>query len=636
MKKIFLSYCWQDDKYANLIDSYFQQVGIKLIRDRRDLTYGTSISAFAKKIRKTSYAICIISDEFLKSENCMYEIVEFQKDDNFTKKICPIVINYPGSEVSLKPESIEQYAAFWQDKIKYQNELINKITDNIQKEEQIRQLKKYTLILNGIREFLFFLKDAIYISNSNIDNLGIKTINENVFHKIGINPSINIEELYAITQLNSIEEAENQLANYLHTHLIKENEFYYYTRANIYDKFGYYDLAFYNFKLAYKTSDKFILAYESIIMMYVKGIYNPDQQFMDIINKLEKIDDSNTTLKMAQGILALKQDKCIEAIHLFETALNCASNQSRCYIYNNIANSYEKIGDLNKAELNYCKSIEENPRYYQAYNNLSLLYLMKLKDIKKALITIETCLEINSSYCMAQNTLGLIQEELGNNEEALSSYLDSLYNSRGNDQYFAPINNIGRVLDFEMNDRNCKIYYELAYKVNPNSLVCNFNLGNYYRKYAHDNKIAEKFLNRALEMQPNNILCNMAKGLLRYNMDDYISAKTYFSYAYLCNKYYGPACLCLALCMLNLGDELKDIINLLDGFNGEYMQINSLCTYLKCDKINYLAYEKDLINTIEYDYVNIPEQIVKTLYIKPVVRLEDAYQYIKNHFFEIQ
>lgn len=54
MKKIFLSYCWQDDKYADLIDSYFQQVGIKLIRDRRDLTYGTSISAFAKKIRKTS------------------------------------------------------------------------------------------------------------------------------------------------------------------------------------------------------------------------------------------------------------------------------------------------------------------------------------------------------------------------------------------------------------------------------------------------------------------------------------------------------------------------------------------------------------------------------------------------------
>lgn len=105
---------------------------------------------------------------------------------------------------------------------------------------------------------------------------------------------------------------------------------------------------------------------------------------------------------------------------------------------------------------------------------------------------------------------------------------------------------------------------------------------------------------------------------------------------HICNEYYGPACLCLALCMLKLDDELKDVINLLHGFKGEYMQINSLCTYLKCDKINYLTYEKALMDAIEYDYVNMPEQIVKTLYIKPVVQVEDAYQYIKNHFFEIQ
>lgn len=229
MKKIFLSYCWSDEKYADLIDDYFQQVGIKLIRDKRDLTYTSSISAFAKRIRKTSFAICIISDNFLKRENCMYEIVEFQKDDNFARKICPIIVNYEDSIVNLQPKGIEEYAKYWGEMVKNQNNLINDIIDNANKEEHIRQLKKYVSIYDGIRSFLFFLKDAIYISNSKIADLGIKTINENIFKKIGISPKINIEELYRITQLSTIEEAEEQLANYMYEHLIKENEYYFYT-----------------------------------------------------------------------------------------------------------------------------------------------------------------------------------------------------------------------------------------------------------------------------------------------------------------------------------------------------------------------------------------------------------------------
>lgn len=628
MRKIFLSYCWKDEKYADLIDEYFQKVGIKLIRDRRDLAYSNSISAFAKKIRKTSFAICIISDDFLKKENCMYEIVEFQKDDNFSKKICPIVINYPNKSVDLQPESIEHYANFWNNEITKQNNLINNIHDNTKKEEHIVQLKKYTSIYNGIRSFLFFLKDAIYLPNESIDSLGIRIINENIFKKIGISPKISINELYAITQEITIEDAEHHLARYMSDHLIKENEYYFYTRANVYEKFGYYDLALYNFKLALKTAKDFVLAYESIIMLYMKGIYDIDSFFSEIILCLENVDETNITLKMAKGLLYLKDGEDSYAINMFETALESASN-NKCYIYNNLAISYENLKEIVKAEMYYKKAIEENESYYQAYNNMALLYLVKFKNTEKALITIKKCLEIYPSYYMGLNTLGLIQEEEKNFNEALSNYLRAFHNGRSKKNFSAPLNNIGRILDFEFKDKMCKVYYELAYNLNPKSLVCIFNLGNCYRKYFHDYEESYKYLNMARDMQPNNILCNMALGLLEYNKGEYAIAIDYFSFAYLCDKSYGPSCLSIGLCMSKLGESTNNIINVFSSFEGRYEVIEQLHS-LQCVSFN----ESELIDQIEYDYINVSTQIVKTVFINPIVQIKDSYQYITDHFFD--
>lgn len=415
MKRIFLSYCWLDEIYADKIDYYFQQVGIKLIRDKRDLSYSSSIEGFARKIRKTSYAVCIVSEEFLKRENCMYEIVEFQKDDNFSKKICPIVVNYSDSHLKLAPQNIEEYASYWQEKVEQQNRLIDGISNNIHKNEQIKQLRKYSIIYDGIRDFLFFLKDAIYISSDIIDVQGIKSLNQNIFKKIGISPKINLEDLYSITQSNTIEEAEQRLTEYMNNHLIKENDYFLYTKANVYEKFEYYDLALYNYKLAYSISKDFILAYESIIVLYVRGIYKIDSLFGYVVNTLEKIDKSNATLKLAHGLFKLKEMKYEEAIPILKEALERATPKTKCYIYNNLANAYEELASesndyLKTSERYYLLAIKENENYYQAINNLALLYLAKFRCVDLAAVTLQKCLSVAPKYYMGLNTLGLIQE----------------------------------------------------------------------------------------------------------------------------------------------------------------------------------------------------------------------------------
>ena len=80
---IFLSYNWNNETIADAIESYFKDTPITIKRDKRDLHFKQSIKEFMKQIRKTDYALMIISEDYLKSSNCMYEVLEFIKDENY-------------------------------------------------------------------------------------------------------------------------------------------------------------------------------------------------------------------------------------------------------------------------------------------------------------------------------------------------------------------------------------------------------------------------------------------------------------------------------------------------------------------------------------------------------------------------
>lgn len=644
MKRIYITYCWQDEKIADILDHHFQQVGIKLIRDKRDLDYSSSIENFARKMRQGSYNICVISNEYLKRINCMYEINQLLKDDYFAKKkFCPIVVDTSSDPIDLSPTGIENYAQFWKDELQKQDQLINGILENRNKEEQIKHLKKIEAIYNDIREFLYLLKDVKYINTSEIEKEGIIVIGQNIFKKIGVSPKVNIEELYNITLLNDIEEAETKLAEYANHHLLKDNEYYLFTKATIYEKFHHYDLALYNYCLSYKVQENFLLAYEAIIILYLRGIYKIDERFKNIVCLMKKIDEENETLQIAEALIHLQNGKNKEAIEIFEKIIEQNGfHAHREYIYNNLANAYERLYEseplknyLLLAERNYKLSIEENPNYYQALNNLSLLYLMKLSDLPKAQKAISDCLAIFPEYHMGLNTQGLICEERHDFEKALEYYMKSYEHSKS---YSPPINQIGRILDYEYKNSLCKLYYLLAYEINPKSMVNCFNLGNYYRKYTNNTKKAEELLIYALSVQHNNILCNMAMGLLKYQLEDFISARDYFSFALAYNPDYICACFCLAISEIKIGTDSIKITDFLNRFMKKHScsYINHLISLLKKSDDNLDTYINHILQEhIEYEYVNIAGQISKTLITNPVVNIREAYQYIVDNFYSL-
>lgn len=92
MVRVFLSYSWSCNKLADSIEQYLRcEKTFKLQRDIVDLAKLESISSFMRTIRDCPYCILILNKDYLKSENCMFELSELYKEKDFRLKIIPII-----------------------------------------------------------------------------------------------------------------------------------------------------------------------------------------------------------------------------------------------------------------------------------------------------------------------------------------------------------------------------------------------------------------------------------------------------------------------------------------------------------------------------------------------------------------
>lgn len=151
---VFISYCSKNKEYADYIDGIFQKNVITLVRDIRDVAFKESFKEFMQKIRDTNFALLVVSDEFLKSRNCMYEVIEFLKEKDFKEKFLPVVLD----GVSLDPKGKAKYQKYWK---KEYDELVE-IADGLAPEERVTQDKDsrhYKLISMHMGDFLDKLSD---------------------------------------------------------------------------------------------------------------------------------------------------------------------------------------------------------------------------------------------------------------------------------------------------------------------------------------------------------------------------------------------------------------------------------------------------------------------------------------------
>jgi hypothetical protein len=102
------------------------QKGFNVIRDKIALGYKGNIKRFMENIGAGKCVIVVISDKYLKSENCMFEMLALQKKAEVYNRIFPIVLN----DAAIYDELARMnYFSYWSGKVKELNEAYNLLPD---------------------------------------------------------------------------------------------------------------------------------------------------------------------------------------------------------------------------------------------------------------------------------------------------------------------------------------------------------------------------------------------------------------------------------------------------------------------------------------------------------------------------
>ena len=182
-KEIFISYAWggQSESFAEKIDKAFQAKGITIIRDKRDLGFKGRIKSFMEKIGRGKAIIVIISEKYLKSENCMFELVQISKNGQFYDCIFPIILDDANI---YNPAQRIKYIQHWENKIRELDEAMKTVgAANLKGFRE--DIDLYTEIRSTIAELTNILRDmnsltpSIHV-DSEFEEL-IRAINSRMF-----------------------------------------------------------------------------------------------------------------------------------------------------------------------------------------------------------------------------------------------------------------------------------------------------------------------------------------------------------------------------------------------------------------------------------------------------------------------
>ncbi len=193
--KIFISFCGADEDIAKLVYDVLYgtlSTNYDILKYDDDVGYMDSLRSFMNQIEECKYVVMIVSDAYLKSEGCMYEVLETMIGHNYIGKMLPIFINkednkFYGKKKKAVPAEIFgpvdnfAYSTYWANIKKDQQEklkdLVNNNIDNLMNiEEAVNRLKKQDDIMKKINEFISLLKDRWQMSFSKLYDENFDTI----------------------------------------------------------------------------------------------------------------------------------------------------------------------------------------------------------------------------------------------------------------------------------------------------------------------------------------------------------------------------------------------------------------------------------------------------------------------------
>ncbi|MFZ1257001.1 MAG: toll/interleukin-1 receptor domain-containing protein [Saprospiraceae bacterium] len=169
---VFISHAWEEasDKVVDALTIRFKQKQIPFIIDKSHLDYRGSIQDFMLQLGKAEWVIIILSNKYLRSEFCMFELIQIYKNERLTDRIYPIVLDEVN--ISKSTERIE-LVRYWEDQIEQLQSKLKELHSLSHIEGITEDLNLYTEIRNNIAKLTSILKD--------INALNLRMHSENDF-----------------------------------------------------------------------------------------------------------------------------------------------------------------------------------------------------------------------------------------------------------------------------------------------------------------------------------------------------------------------------------------------------------------------------------------------------------------------
>ncbi|MCB0652857.1 MAG: TIR domain-containing protein [Saprospiraceae bacterium] len=413
--RIFVSYAWSNSKYTDVIETDFSTAGIPIIRDKNSIKYTGSLKEFMDSIRFSDFVIALISPDYLKSKNCMYELTSVFKDIDYRNKICPIIVE-PTKFYDVNGKI--EYIKYWEEKKRMLNDKSAEL-EPMNALSIFKELKLIDQIYDQIDEILDFLSDSL---NKNLDELR----NDNyrpLLDRMGINEISHLSKLLEISKLKNDEQKMIALDEYEEKYA--PNTFTYYFRAHnsVLNKEYLRAEVYYKKSLEHDENNseslfrlgELYLAYlnkpeEAIKLLHAAVEINPKNEgaLLDIgLYYFNILGDYETAAEYA--------DKVIEINPRNEKGYN---NLGGCYVMMDMKSKTYTYKEKVKSLI--LKSLEINPRYYDglmSYGGYYIYYennLERGREIQIMALSLRENKDIGSSSVLINDSTGEIKIILDN------------------------------------------------------------------------------------------------------------------------------------------------------------------------------------------------------------------------------
>lgn len=179
-EEVFISYAWVTatkgkKSHDAIVDSLANALrkDFKVVIDKKDLRYKDNIKEFEKRLGTATKIVLVITDRFLKSKHCMFEVLKIVERGNVYERIFPIVM-FDADIYSAK--GILNYAKYW-DKEKASLER------EFKKSKSQAHLIPIQEEVNTYSEFRKIIADFIHVLN-NMNTLKPEIHQENNFKEL--------------------------------------------------------------------------------------------------------------------------------------------------------------------------------------------------------------------------------------------------------------------------------------------------------------------------------------------------------------------------------------------------------------------------------------------------------------------